>query len=81
MTSTEYINNLVIKGDKIYRLREYYHNNFKNLVNEEAPIDEINKAFNQYSYYSKKVTEYMTILEHVNAVYELMGEEYGRNKA
>lgn len=81
MTSTEYINNLVAKGDKIYRLREYYHNNFKNLVNEEAPIDEINKAFNQYSYYNKKATEYMTILEHVNAVYELMEDEYGRNKA
>ena len=81
MTSEEYINNLVAKGDRIYRLRDYYHNNFKNLVNEEAPIDEINKAFNQYSYYSKKTTEYMTILEHLDKLYTLMEEEYGRNKA
>ena len=81
MTSEEYINSIVIEGDKQYQLREYYYKKLLNVTENKGSMKEIEKAFNQYKYYKNKVNEYMTILEHLDKLYTLMEEEYGRNNA
>jgi hypothetical protein len=72
MTGAEYINSIVVEGDKQYQLQEYY---YKKLMGTKNDLDELTEVFNKYHYHKSKVNEYITILEHLDKLYELMKGE------